>query len=1007
MAEEQVFRFMALRQTDEKLKKDRTKGRRVYYSVTGEEPPLAQEIFKLPVPQRTPEVVKRLTMAFHNSERYVKDVESLPFDIVPLADWLDQNAAHKLNELDLLDFFQQTYQKSPEEVVKSKDYIQTALRLAETLFADAYGDHNQERQRDDIVHAIKLLHLVHGSVEPGKFFERDEELGRFFAGMIVILPELARPQPEVKEPTVVPGREEDETIKAMRERLNQLNEAQAELIRVLAQPTALSAAEIKLELPSGLGEVVDTRISMLEANVARLLYHQGQPDELKRFEYTPIRPEIPAAEAGIVDAAPKISLSARTTERISKTTRATLSDLNVDLDSANPFAAVNTVETEIAYLAAQIPTVEAPRRMIALGSMLLDAKKFAESYGILTGALDFSTLSPAQPCQFKAGIGDLLIVRQNLKAYELGDFAHVENVLMGESREREHRRLSLREDITTVETERETEKERNLQSTERNEMQNEATKVVQSQFQLDAGLQVSGSYGPAVSFSASLNTSFSTSTQETQRKAVSYSREVTEKTAERIRERVREERQRRVLEQVEEINIHKIQNNQNPLGHVRGIYRWLNKIYDAQIFNYGQRMMYEFTIPEPAAYFLYAMIENPPQEMELEKPEPPTYPINGSVLLKPENLTRSNYQQYLSKYEVTSAKAPPSSFKNMAYFEKQEGMEESNHRRASKISIPDGYEATSAVVWHRWWRYDNRADRANLRVAVGGHDATSGWVQFGSAFREEVSVGVSTSYVAAFVVTADVYCRLTAEGFAKWQHETYAAILEAYLNKKAIYDEKLAQLAIQKGTQILGRNPYENRRIEREELKKLVSMTLMNNSGLSINSFYGGAEPVMNITKSCDNGSLIRFFENAFEWNNMTYVFYPYFWGRRARWISALHLADPDFDFSAFLRAGAARVQLPVRPGFEQAVAYYSQVGEIWEGNDVPLIGDSLYVPIVEEISENLGKLDQGVPYPDGSEPWEVTVPTSLVVVQDLEEIPQIRDVLTGNPIKLLQEENE
>ena len=59
------------------------------------------------------------------------------------------------------------------------------------------------------------------------------------------------------------------------------------------------------------------------------------------------------------------------------------------------------------------------------------------------------------------------------------------------------------EEITTTESERETEKQHDLQSTERNEMQNEANKTVQSQSQLEAGLQVSGSYGPTVSFSAS------------------------------------------------------------------------------------------------------------------------------------------------------------------------------------------------------------------------------------------------------------------------------------------------------------------------------------------------------------------------------------------------------------------------------------------------------------------------------------------------------------------------
>jgi hypothetical protein len=58
-------------------------------------------------------------------------------------------------------------------------------------------------------------------------------------------------------------------------------------------------------------------------------------------------------------------------------------------------------------------------------------------------------------------------------------------------------------------------------------------------------------------------------------------------------------------------------------------------------------------------------------------------------------------------------------------------------------------------------------------------------------------------------------------------------------------------------------------------------------------------------------------------------------------------------------------------------------------------------VPIVDEIAANLGKLDEGVPYPEGATSWEVRVPTSLVLVQNLEEIPNIRDVLTGNSVAI------
>ena len=92
-----------------------------------------------------------------------------------------------------------------------------------------------------------------------------------------------------------------------------------------------------------------------------------------------------------------------------------------------------------------------------------------------------------------------------------------------------------------------------------------------------------------------------------------------------------------------------------------------------------------------------------------------------------------------------------------------------------------------------------------------------------------------------------------------------------------------------------------------------------------------------------------------------------------------------------------------MRPGFEKAVAHFCQFGEIWEGNDPPLRDDALYVPIIEEITENLGKLDEGVPYPEGSEPWEVRIPTSLVLLQNLDEVPGVRDVLTGNVVAITE----
>jgi hypothetical protein len=459
-----------------------------------------------------------------------------------------------------------------------------------------------------------------------------------------------------------------------------------------------------------------------------------------------------------------------------------------------------------------------------------------------------------------------------------------------------------------------------------------------------------------------------------------------------------------MLEQVEELNRHGIENKPASNGHIRGIYRWLNKVYDAQIFNYGKRMMFEFVVPEPAAYFLYALIENPPRDETMIKPDLPTY---YGAPLKPSHLSRTNYLDWVAKYQVRNAPVPPAEFQHVAAFDKQDKVDgASTFGRATKLDVPSGYEAFAATVMADYTFTEGESGRFDVMVGGTNFDCSSSW---GARYKtlssrlKEVGIAFQLWNAWAFAIAIEVHCRLTAEGLGKWQQQAYDSIMEAYLQQKAVYEEKLAARSIQQGVKILGRNPLENRRIEREELKKLVLMMLMGTTSISRNSMQPMAEPNIDVHRACINGAWIRFFENAFEWNNLLYVLYPYFWGRKARWISALHFTDPDLDFAAFLKAGAARVQVPVRPGFEKAVAHFCQFGEIWEGNDPPLRDDALYVPIVEEIAESLGQLDEGVPYPEDSGPWEVRIPTSLVLLQNLDEIPGIRDVLTGDVIAITE----
>ncbi|MEU3626717.1 hypothetical protein [Amycolatopsis coloradensis] len=676
---------------------------------------------------------------------------------------------------------------------------------------------------------------------------------------------------------------------------------------------------------------------------------------------------------------------------LSQSTREVAERLGLARDVLDPVRAIALIEAEI-----QSASTRTTGPVVSFTGGMVDVAEFKQSMAV-------QAVPPTG--SFQAGVADLLVLRQKIKAYELGEFAHIENVMSGETRERNTRRLSQREQVTETESESETEKERDLSSTQRNELQNEAQKTVKSSTEIEAGLQVTGSYGPAVSFTASLKAGFSSSTEEAQRKASSFSQEVTQRTVEKVRESVRSLVRLRTLEEFEETNGHAFANS-NPLKHIRGIYRWLNKVYDAQVFNYGQRMMFDFVVPEPAAYFLHALVENPPKNSDLVKPQPPDF---FGQALKPSHLTRTNYHDYVARYRVANVPAPPPQFQTVAFFEKQDGSDATvNIGRAGKLDVPAGYQTFHATV-QTDYVFPVDGESHTFRVVVGGSsfDRTEFWGAEGktlNAHQKELSIAFKLLHVRAFAIGIDVQCTLTDEGFARWQHQVYDAVIQAYQQQLAEYQDRQAQTELQQGTKAFGNNPLVNVRIVRDELKRWLIMMLTGNADLNLDSFQPsvpGTDPRLNLPAAYDNGKFIRFFENAFEWHNILYICYPHLWGRRARWINALNLSDPDPDFAAFLRAGAARVQVPVRPGFEAAVAYYAQTGVIWDGNDVPSVNDPLYLPIVKEITENLGKLDNGVPYPAGSKPWEVNMPTDLVLVQNVDEVPPLRDALSNKQVNL------
>lgn len=566
------------------------------------------------------------------------------------------------------------------------------------------------------------------------------------------------------------------------------------------------------------------------------------------------------------------------------------------------------------------------------------------------------------------GIGDLLIVKQQLKRYQGGDIAHIENILQGEEKAREHRRRRMSETVFVSEVETEASEERETQTTKRYEMGLEVSKQVQEEFGLEAGVNISASYGPTVKVESNTDFSYKNAKSESRKMANSMSKETVEKASTKYREKVREEQTRRLVEEVEEFNRHALDAT-TAHQHIVGVYQWINKVYEAQVYNYGLRVMYEFMVPEPAAYYIWSLNQQADETEGLVVPPPFNISAN--------DVDEWNYKELIALYECEEVGPPPEPWISVA-IHKTGGPnpEKGPMVDSDAATIPDGYEY---VTYSSNWSYNYKSN-----------DPTHGFgVEVSHAFQTPGSVPVHFHgySVTAFSAYVHILCRRTQTAYEKWRQQAWDAMYRGHQQQVAKYEEKLAAILAKEGIAIEGRNPLFNRQTEQIELKKS-AITLLTGSYPSwLNGIFetvGG--PIPGLAAAESQGAYVRFMEQAFEWKNMTYLFYPYFWARKKEWLKLNAIEDVDPQFKDFLTSGYARVVVPVRPGFETAVEHFRQTGQIWSGGKLPDISDPDYLPIAQEIKEKLDAPGEEEPV---GEPWEVVVPTQLVKLRPNNDLPK------------------
>jgi hypothetical protein len=535
--------------------------------------------------------------------------------------------------------------------------------------------------------------------------------------------------------------------------------------------------------------------------------------------------------------------------------------------------------------------------------------------------------------------------------------------------------------------------------------------------------------------------------------AVDHAKDVTSRAASKVTERVRQQVTSRTIETFEEYEDHGFDNTSGT--NVSGVYQWVNKIYEAQVFNYGRRLLFDLMVPEPAAFLIDAKMSKDLKEV-IRPPEPfvlilsdPTQPLvarpvdSGDLgpdgLLKPGLLSRpvtpqdlseslqdvhgnydpKYYGYYVAKFGAAGVKAPPEPTITVS-----KGLtgnkDDGNHLAAADtLTIPVGYKATTVAVRGGFSLYEEEDGDEVMWVFVGRgtweargkgnlrpHTALIPWLVSDTDVDQlgNIPIAVETQQARDFAIVVNVTCVRTDAALDQWRNDTHAAIMNAYVKLLADYQDRREAQAMQTTAQVpLDGNTDQNRVIEQTELKKACIARL---AGMDIYDANFNDIRVETITDPLkdrlfprpnvpsltlsgiaggDQGAFIRFFEQAFEWEQMMYLFYPYYWARHQNWYGSALLDSGDPLFAEFLKAGAARVVVPVRLQLEADVRYFLMTGQIWSGGGLPEISDTDYLPITEEIKARDNAPGDEKPQGD---PWDVVLPTTLIKLRDDDSLP-------------------
>jgi hypothetical protein len=611
------------------------------------------------------------------------------------------------------------------------------------------------------------------------------------------------------------------------------------------------------------------------------------------------------------------------------------------------------------------------------------------------------------------GFADLYITREEWDHYEAAEIASIENILSGELKRHVHILVNQTRTTTTTDTSKTSTQSQDVTTTDQTQLQQQSSADVSLAVHVDASVNTSGSYGP-VSLTAHVGGSLDYSNKTANSKAMAQSHETVARAVNSVVQSTRLIRSVSTLSRDVNKEIHEF-DNRKQTEPVVGVYRWVDQIQNVELDKYPHRFLMEFEIPEPGAWTRWLHLSDASRGM-INKPPPP-FLNDQNVPLQASDLTAANYQKFAARYSAAGVSPPPASIFVSATLKKDMPATEYNTSKPdwanepvmvfsdATAAVPGGYIAkkwTASVLAWAWGgdkpAFDmavGSAKQVNLTTAPGGsiEQTTSGDVEATTQYgitTGSIPISIMTLNVWGFVVNVIVQCDPLPETLSAWQISTFDQILGAYSTQLQNYNNEKAGLDVHVTNLVDTNSTEQNAKSITQELKRQVieMLTGVNFDGRGAISWdTSPTNPVAPQNKLGDAQRFapeIQFLEQAFEWETMSYICYPYYWAHASRWSDLAVIQGSDQNFADFLRAGSARVVLAARPGFEDQVNLYTSLGILWGGGPAPAPGDADYLSIADEIkAQQQRPLDVEV-----IDAWQVRLPTTLIWLQNPEALP-------------------